>query len=254
LSVGDSLKDLIILGRQVQFQYMLDTFTTESLKMILPALDKAMNEIIDELSRQDFRLTDARGEAMLEELTDLSLGIRLQLGESITEAATYAADASLKEYGQILSFNGQVAEFNFVALSPEQLRAFVAVPFEGYRMDKWIDKAFNDKVTGPVRDELLTGYFKGESTGKLVARIDQGMDLFRNEAITLARTFIADVNNRAAEEVYKANADIITHEEWNASLEVSMKSGTSTCLRCASLDSRSWPMGEEHVRPPLHFR
>lgn len=254
---GDQLKDLIILSRQVIWQYQIEDYTNATLRQIIPALDQARNEIMQELYKKEGIVTNERGEALLDELRSLTLGIQMQLGNDVEAAATIVAEKSLSEYGKILSFDGAIAEtvgFNFVQLSASQLKAFVAEPFQGAQMQTWISNIFRAKLTDEIRQELLAGYFKGESYKKLVDRIDVGFNSVRSEVITQARTFIADVNNRASEAVYKANSDIIKWEEWNATLEVSLKSGTSTCIRCASKDGIRFPIGSDHIRPPLHFR
>lgn len=194
---------------------------------------------------------------VLEELNNLTLGIQVKLSKNIQDAAVVAGEYSYREYENILSFDGKIAEtvgFNFTAISPDQLRAMVINDaFEGSVLSEWVAKTTDLIFTEEMRTELLAGVFLGEGNIGLVKRLEEGFEIFRPHAISLARTYIADANNRAAKAVYDANSDIIDKEQWCSTLEVSFK-GHSTCLRCAGMDGRKFDLNSNHVRPPLHIR
>jgi SPP1 gp7 family putative phage head morphogenesis protein len=262
---GNDLKDLILLARQVIWQYQLEAYQVETLKTILKTLDKARNEIVLELDRMavlapgaDYYAIQKHQIELLGELSDMTLGIQYQLTNDIYQASAVAGELSFKEYGDILSFDGKLAEtvgFNFVQVSASQLQSMIlGTPVGGHLLNDWVSRTFQHNLFDDIKDEITNGYLQGEGYKGLVKRIEQGFDITKRDAITLTRTYVAEVNNKAAESVYKANADIVESEEWCATLEVSMKSGSSTCLRCAALDGRSWPINEPHIRPPLHPR
>ena len=255
---GDDLLKKIYLARHVQWQYQLENYTVESLNSITKALNKARNELFNEISYRDIFLPEGREDKVLKELNDLTFGMQAQLTGNITEAAEIAGQASLREYGNIISLDGRLAEtvgFNSVALSAEQLRAMVVdVPVGGKLLKNWVADNFKRQIIDEIQIDIMAGMFKGESTKKLVDRLRDSFDVLDHEAITLTRTYVASMNNRAAESVYKANSDVIDKEEWSATLEVSTKSGHGTCFRCAALDSKQWPINTEHPRPPIHPR
>ena len=255
MASNDLLKK-IHLARSVQWQYKLEDYTVESLNTITKALSKARNELLNQVMARDIILPPDREDKVLKKLNDMTLGIQHKLTGNITEAAEIAGQASFREYDNILSFDGRLAEtvgFNFSSISAEQMKAMVAEPFAGKMIKDWVKDDFRKQLTDEIKSDLLAGVFKGDSTKKLVDRLRDSFDVLERDAITLTRTFISDVNNRAAESVYKANSDIIKEVEWNATLEVSTKTGRGTCMRCAARDSKTWPIDSDYIRPPLHF-
>lgn len=258
ISTGDTLLKKILIARHVQFQYQLENYTVESLKTITKSLDIARDELLDYVSRWDIRLPEGREDRVLKELNDLTFGIQEKLTGDIAEATEIAGQASLREYGQIMSFDGRLADtvgFNFVSLSAEQLRAAVLdVAVGGKLLKDWVADNFERQMVDEIQRDILAGMFKGEGTNKLVERLRQSFDMLDHEAITLTRTYVASINNRAAEMVYKANSDIIKEEEWSATLEVSTKAGAGTCMQCALSDGKRWPINTDHPRPIAHPR
>jgi len=250
MTVGNKLKDQIILVRQVQWQYQLDRYTTESLIHIQKSLDKGRNELVQALAHPGFKAPHEQ--ALLEELNDLTLGIQQKLTNDINQASAIAGEASVKKYGDIISFDGRVSGFNMIALSPEQLSGMVNAPVGGRLLGDWVGRSFSTALQTQMESEILTGYLKGEGIQKLTRRFRDAFGIVKKDAETLTRTWIAEVNNDAAHKVYKANQDIITGEEWCATLEVNTKSGRGTCLQCAGLDGRVYPVNDDHIRPPLH--
>jgi len=258
MTSGDELLKLIYLARHVQWQYKLENYTVESLKFITKALENSRNELFNEITMRDVRLPKGREGKVLKELNDLTFGIQAQLTGNIADAAQIAGKTSFQEYGQIMSLDGRLADtvgFNFVSLSPDQLQAMVVdTPVGGKLLKNWVSDNFKHQMIDEIKTDIATGMFKGDSTRKLVDRLTDSFNMLHHEAITLTRTYVASINNRAAEQVYKANSDIIKKEEWNATLEVSSKSGRGTCFQCASLDGRQWPLDSDHPRPLAHPR
>ncbi len=253
MQTGEQLKNLILLSRQTIWAYQLEDYTASSLTMISRSLKKATDELIEQIGWRDFRLPADNSDALLNELQDLTLGVQKQLTGQIADAATVAGNATLAETGRILSFNGAVAEFNFVALSASQLKSMVTgTPIGGRLLNDWVNRTFDRAIISEIDEAILIGYLKGEGIPKLTSRLTKSFDLVRREAESLTRTYIAEANNQAAKAVYDANSDIVKGEEWNAHLEVNHTSGRGTCLRCAALDGRTYKLDEDHIRPPLH--
>jgi len=258
MTSGDELLKRIYLARHIQWQYKLENYTVESLKSITKSLDKARNELFNYVSVRDIVLPEGREDKVLKELNNLTFGIQAKLTGDVTEAADIAGQASLKEYGQIMSLDGRLADtvgFNFVSLSADQLRAMVVdVPVGGKLLKDWVSGNFEHQIIDEIKTDIMAGMFKGDSTAKLVKRLRDSFNMLNHEAITLTRTYVASMNNRAAESVYKANSDIIKEEEWSATLEVSTRTGFGTCFQCAALDGQKWPIGSDHPRPLSHMR
>ncbi len=256
MTVGDKLKDQLLLAQQVQWQYKLESFTDGALTDIQKAINRGRTELVRALSRRKrvAPVSKGREEALLNELNDMTLGIQQRLTKDIHKASAIAADAAVKVHGKIVSFDGHVDGFNFISLSAEQLKEMVTAPVGGRILNDWVMRSFESAIQQEMASEILTGYLKGEGTAKMSRRLRNAFDLVKRDAETLTRTWVADANNNAAKMVYDANSDIIEGEEWCATLEVNTKAGRGTCLRCAGLDGRVYPLDEEHIRPPLHPR
>lgn len=257
MPIGDEYKDKLLLYRLIEQQYRIEQYTDASLKKVQKALDVAREQLFDEITARDIVLSVGREDDVLRELNRLTFGIQTQLSNDIVNASVVAGEYSFREYDNILSFDGKLAEtvgFNFSAVSPAQVRAMViSDPVSGGVLSEWVAKTSEAIFSEEMKTELMAGMFLGEGHIKLVKRLEEGFETFRSHAISLSRTYIADINNRAAKSVYDANSDIIKKEEWNSTLEVSMK-GNSTCIRCACMDGKTFLLSEQHVRPPLHLR
>jgi len=100
---------------------------------------------------------------------------------------------------------------SFVSLSAEQIRQmFVDTPLGGKTLSAWVDAAFDTTVKDGIKEELNVGMLQGEGYPKLVKRLSQGFDMLSKEqATTLARTYVQSANVAAMEAVYKQNADVV---------------------------------------------
>jgi len=256
MSDGEALKNKLILLRNLEFQYKISEYTDKQLLSIQRSLDVARKSLFEQIGNMDFRLPEGREHAVLQELNNMTLGIQAQLTGDIQAAAIKAGDTSIHEYGRILSFEGQVDEvlaFNYAIPSPEQLKAMVNVPVGGKLMGEWVKDSFASNIVDGIQTSITAGMLQGIGTDKIINGLTQAFGMIKKDAETLARTQIAQVNNLAAERLYKANKDIIKYESWNSTLEVGL-SGRSTCMQCAVLDGRKFKLDESHIRPPLHMR
>jgi len=260
--MGTAPQDLLNiywLGRQIAWRYKLDAYDNEVLKRIQGSLATARREIQLKFEAQLLR-TDwsaSRAEEVLYALDELTQGVRLTLADQIGEAAGFAGQHSLAEHSDILSVGGAAVNVSFVSLSAEQIRQmFVDTPLGGKTLSAWVDAAFDTTVKDGIKEELNVGMLQGEGYPKLVKRLSQGFDMLSKEqATTLARTYVQSANVAAMEAVYKQNADVVKRVKWRATLEPGYKNtGHGTCLRCSALDSKEWALGEAHPDIPLHPR
>lgn len=244
MSSGDKYKDLIILSRMIDWQYQLADYTEAALKNILKSVKLAQNELLFELGTRDV--------AVLNELNNLTFGIQAKLTNDVLQAASIAGETAYQEYGSIMSFNGRLNEtvgFNNVALSAAQLNSMILeTPVGGQLLNEWVTGSFQTHLVDDMKVAIGAGMLRGEGISKLIDRIPEAMGMVERDMITLTRTYVSDINNRAAKATYDANADIITHEIWNSTLE------SNTCMRCSVLDGREYPLKEDHIRPPIHHK
>ncbi|MBF0482602.1 MAG: hypothetical protein HQK81_10990 [Desulfovibrionaceae bacterium] len=252
--------DLYFLARIVQFRYALDRYEDDQLAVMLKAYNGARRSILkkidmETIGQEEVTLSEARALALLEETYRMTGSIREQLTGHIGELAQTAGFLALHEHQDILSL-GQRLPIKNVTITPEQMRAIIVdTPIGGRNLAGWVDETFGYELKTRIQTEAAQGMILGEGYPAITRRLENGLNLARADAITLARTYVQNINVGTQEAVYKANADIVKGMKWCAVLESgSMASGTGTCLRCAALDGEIYGVDEDHPPIPLHPR
>lgn len=252
--------DLYLLARNVRLRYALDDLEEEALGRLLKGYDAARKYVIRQLDRMgpkmDGSFTKDRALAVLDHVYEMTAGVRSEMGKGVGDMCAEAGEMALKAHNDIVSFGGKVAGFKAVELSREQVRSLVVdTPIGGKSLAGWVDRTFDFQMRERIQAEVIEGAILGEGYPALVKRLENGLNLARRDSITLARTYVQNVNTSAQEAVYKVNDDIVKAVEWTATLEPGYrKTGRGTCLRCAALDGRQWPLKEPHPPAPLHPR
>ena len=251
----DEELSLIMLARQIQFHYELDSYTTDQLKQILKTVSKAEREILARIHAYGVNLPSWSEEdslALLDHLHSMTMGLRGILENGITQIGLEVGSAAILMANEILSFGNRIA-INNVALTAEQLRSMATeTPVGGRLLYEWIEANYGGMIEG-IREEIMAGMLKGESYPEFVSRLTKGFGMSREGSTRLARTYVHSINTTAQEMVYNANLDIIKGVVWTATLESSYKgSGHGTCLRCAMLDGTFYPNGANRPPLPLH--
>jgi hypothetical protein len=254
----DQILALIVLARQVDWFYHLDSYTDAQLQQLLRSVQQAEMEVLARVDSYASALpewAEERALALLDGFSDLSLGIRTILEGGITNIVSTAGAASFLMNNDILSFGDRVPNFNSVSLTAEQLRGLVSeVPIGGRILNSWVEDNYLN-VAESIRQEITTGMLKGDSYAEFTARLMAGFDMGREDAITLSRDYVHSVNTYAQNEVYQANQDIINGVVWTCVLENSYKkSGHGTCIACALLDGTYYANGQARPPIPLHNR
>lgn len=234
------------VARAMSWNYRLQLFEAEALKPILATYDAARAEILAGFEARYANMTDwraVRDEAVLGEVESMTAGLRQTLTDQYGTMSATVGTASLAETASALSLGGLVA-VNTVSLSPAQFRQFFeAMPICGNLLTDWVNASFSATVQAQMRQALGVGVIRGEGYRPMVKRLEDGLGMARNEATTLARTFVSAANNAARDEVYKANADIVTGWRW-------LTAGDNlVCLYCLPLHGRKFKMGEGPSTP-----
>ena len=236
----------------------LERYTSDVLERMLAALNKSKRDIARRFEAGAASMgewTAERLERLFYELDAMSLAARLQLSGDITEVAGIAGEYCALRHAGILSVGGLVSRFTPVALTAGQYRAFfLETPLEGHHLADWVNRAFAQSMRRAILTDIQAGVLQGEGYPSLVRRMRQGFDLFRDEAVTLTRTYVQTANITAAHLTAKANEGIFRGWRWCATLEQGFtQSGNGTCLCCAALDGQEFAMDEGPIIP-LHVR
>lgn len=110
-------------------------------------------------------------------------------------------------------------------------------------------KDFNKQTIQRYRNEITSGYYRGESISTIYQAII-GSDAtikgkVQRHIRTIIRTAYQHVAQSAKEEVQRANLDIIKGYKWLATLD------SKTSSSCRALDGREFKLGKG-PRPPIH--
>ena len=253
----NQIKDIILLQRSLEHQFTLEQYTQEQLIKINNSLNQAKREIERKIRKPSTKpYTKRTLQKRLTEILIMTEGIRGKLTNDITKISLEAAKLSIAAHNDILSFGERVVGYKALKMNSDVLRSMITdVPVGGYILSDWIDAMFTNELKSKLQNEFATGAFSGESTDALARRIALGFNNISNrEAVTLARTYVQEVNVNAMEAVYAKNTNIVRGVKWSAVLESGdTKTGTGTCPRCAGLDGVEFGI-KSHPPCPLHPR
>lgn len=118
-------------------------------------------------------------------------------------------------------------------------------PFEGALLRDHLSK-WADDVVFAMQAEIRTGIIEGEGIEPMQRRLRRVADIKIRDARTISRTYAAHVTNAARANLYQQNEDVISKEQWVATLD------DRTCIRCAALDNKTFPVGKG-TQAPLHM-
>lgn len=240
---------LVQLARSVQWRFYLDSWEEKPLRELLRAVRQSQTEILAQIEARAATLSEWREErslALLDEMSDLTLGLRQQLGESISEITAFAGAESYLVHNDILSFGGMVNGFNNVALTASQIKSMVVdTPVGGRTLQTWIDDSFDWQIKDRIKQEIASGMLQGEGYPKMAARLRQGLGLAGDSAVDIARSYVQTINVDAAHAVAKANSEFMKGWKWRSAAENGafyVKSGKGrgrgVCALCLSLDAK----------------
>jgi len=200
----------------------------------------------------------ARLESLLAAVDDMLAGVFReysgQLLLDLQDFAQHEAGVTARALG------AAVANFEAIVPALVQIRAAVLTNplgvkgpdggklLEGFIRDWTV--AERKAVTGAIRQ----GVFEGQTNAQIVRRIrgtrarryaDGVLETTARHAHAVVRTAVQHVATAARQETFKANVDIIERVVWISTLDL------RTCVLCASLDQREFPI-DKGPRPPAH--
>lgn len=253
-----STLELYYLARNVVLRDGLDALEGDAIASLDRALDASRREMV---KRFEFELArpwadgSLRDEQLAAWLDDLTLAVRSKMAANVANLSAEVAEVALEEHASIMSLEGRVGGVESVRLSPDQIKSFfVETPIGGVLLAEWADRAIELPMQRAIMDEMRSGALMGESTKDIVGRLVSGMNMAKQEAITLVRTYVQTANVEASRSVAEANARMLRGWRWSATLEPGyLKTGRGTCMRCAALDGQEFKLGHG-PDIPLHPR
>ena len=255
----EEIKDMVLLQRQIAWQYQLDNLSTKELKRVQRSINVAKEEIVAYFRQRGDDIGEWTGERLddvMSELDSMTFAMQGEMGQNLQDLYSNVGTQALAAQNNMLSFGNRVAGFNFVALSAAQLKSIASeTAVGGQQLNYWVKKVFDKTMQKELREQVMAGMLKGEGYPQFVKRLQaQFGNLSRREATTLARTYVQSANVNAQSSVYKANRDIVKQVKWSAVLEPGYsKTGRGTCIRCSALDGNTYDH-DDHPFIPLHPR
>ena len=237
------IQQLWQIARQTQWQYRMNEYTDAALKELFAAVKKAEKEIFTKLMKKASRLpeySEKRFLKLLDEFSDMSLGIQAQLEGGISKLAGEVGAQAYLEHSDILSYGGAVADFAFIRMGAAQISAAVlTTPVGGRLLSGWLTNSFGNQLD-KIRSETLSGRLIGEDLPTMVKRLQSNITgVTRREAEIIAKTYVQSQNIDALDAVAKKNDDLIKGWQWSSVTENgSYQTGRGICLQCLSLDAK----------------
>lgn len=250
-----------ILDRYVRHMHWLERYKSGEVRRIVGLLNAADRDLVerillrlDRIGRGD-RLSKAETErldALLAEIRntkrELSYALYEEARAELTDFASQEADLKA---GMIET----AAAVELTRPSFSQLKAVVtARPFQGRILREWYE-GLGEGQGQRISDAIRIGITEGQTTDQIIRRIrgtralrytDGILEIGRRETAAVVRTAIAHVSNKAAEELYFANDDVIQGVQWISTLD------SRTTTICASRDGKVYKVGQG-PRPPAHW-
>lgn len=213
---------------------------------ILPILRAVERELIEKLEGGAPRtLAGRRAQSLLREIRRIIDGGAEAFAERLEASGLRLAEAEEVAAARSLETRVPVA-VEWVRPSARLLEAVaLSSPFEGAVLRDHVGKWSADTIFA-MQAELRQGIVAGEGIEPLQRRLRRVAEIKVRDARTLARTYAMHVTNDARMVLYEKNKDVIAKEQWVATLD------TRTCLRCAALDNKTYPVGKG-PRAPLHM-
>jgi len=253
-----------ILDGSVRHLHWLERYKSSEARRIVSLLEKADKDLVAVIASRLTRIEGgqvlsktetARLEKLLEFVRDSKNEIALSLYEEargeLTDFAQYEADFKAR----LIEASTVTAGVELDRPSFSQLKAVVtARPFQGRFLRDWYEE-LGERQANQINDALRIGLTEGQTTDQIVRRIrgtkalrykDGILETGRRETTAIVRTSIAHVANKASEELYTENEDVIEGVQWVSTLD-----GRTTAT-CRARDGKVYEIGKG-PRPPAHW-
>jgi len=255
-----------ILNGSISHMVWLERYKTRQVRQILSLLNKAEADVIEQLSIRLSKISE-RGIDLgpdttkrLNEISkyldtthkELSAVLFASLNDELQDFAVYEADF------QARLIENAVAPYVAIDLKRpgiNQLKAIVTKqPFQGRLLKSWFSDLTADQKT-KINTTIRLGLTEGQTTDQIIRRIrgtkarqyrDGALEITRHHAESITRTAIAHVSDRASNDMWMGNADIIKGLKYVATLD-----GRTSAI-CRSRDNKVYALGKSPYLP-AHF-
>lgn len=251
-----------IFDAEVSHAVGLQRYSNGVVRRIIALLNRSDSDIVAKLTvaleRAPESFNAARLEKLLESVRNLNgqvyERIGTQLERELRDLVAYEASFQQRIFTGTLPAQ-VVASVGVASVNVEQVAAAaLSRPFQGVLLREAI-KGLSDDRAAAIRNAVRMGVVEQETTQQIVRRIrgtkalgykDGLMEVSRRNAEAIVRTAVTHTQNYAKQKFYEANSDLVDKWEFKATLD------SRTTLTCASLDGKTYPIGQG-PQPPRHW-
>lgn len=189
-------------------------------------------------------VTTVRLKQMLEEVRVLNADLFTAVNESLRDDLIGVAEAVVERAARELDAAVGV-DLGNLRPSPTTLRSIVtSEPFRGRHLREFVKDMEAGRLRG-IKTSIQLGMIEGRTTPQIMRELRREFGVTKRKAEVLARTATNHIGNRAREQFYQRNADIVDKLRWSATLD------GRTSPVCRARDARTYPL-TTGPRPPAH--
>jgi len=245
---------------QVRHQVGVRRFASGEVKQMLKILKQADQELAVKLRKRLAKMGGGEGlterrirqlmQSMRETRGALWREVKKEIRGDLSALGPIEADFEKRMIEAVVPFDIDLAAVDLGKLR----RIATSRPFQGRHLRDWFGRLQQAEQQG-LQQALRMGMTQGEGVNDIVRRVigtrsrgftDGVLATSRRNAEAVVRTAVNHVSNRAREDVWDANADIIQVLRWTATLD-----GRTSAV-CRGRDGRFAPVGNKPL--PEEFR
>jgi SPP1 gp7 family putative phage head morphogenesis protein len=216
----------LLYDATIRHQIKLLRYSNGQADAVSKLLKAADAELVAKLQTDLTEASEARLKALLADIRKQRQALAESIGEEIKkDAAELAENEANWEVEAIAASVPVELKLNVVAVST--LKALSGRPINGVPLEGWLGSMAAGDINR-IEQQLRLGVSQGETLDQLVRRIrgtkaanyeDGITSITRRNAQMIARTAANHISNAARQEVWNANADIISGVRWVATLD-----------------------------------
>ncbi len=242
---ADATANARILNRLLRFRVGLNGFANGSAEGVVRGLLEVRRNLLREfadlrasgVSRLEEGIVQRLGQAITAQLLRYRSFVTGSLRTQVEDIAQFVSQAMDANVGTTIASLRDIGLANLAVPSEQALRAISGEVVFGARIEQWWSKFTADQAFG-LESGLQRILRSGGTVQDGAEFVQRTIGNSAADAEALARTMILGAANNANRKWLEANEDILAGEEWIATLD------DRTCLICATLDGKVFPVGE----------
>jgi SPP1 gp7 family putative phage head morphogenesis protein len=242
----------LLYDATIRHQIKLLRYSNGQANAVSKLLKAADDELVAKLQSGLSEASEARLKALLADVRAQREAVAEAVGKEIKKDSQELAENEANWELEAIKSSSPI-ELKLNAVAGSTLKALTGKPINGVPLEGWLGTMKAGDISR-IEQQLRLGLSQGETIDQMVGRIrgtkannyeDGVTAITRRNAQTIARTAANHMSNSARQEVWNANADIISGVRWVATLD-----GRTSDV-CRGRDGQVYPI-DKGPRPPGH--